>query len=80
MNYTGEGKDLLNVQVIFFKQHNDFRLEEILEFDEDFFQNNFGMSLGNAQFILGRVKAEKKKHIPSSKEEINYKCKHLQFL
>ena len=31
-----------------FQQHNIFRLQEIIEFDEDRLHNNFGMSLGNA--------------------------------
>jgi hypothetical protein len=52
-----------------FQQHDIFGLDKILEFNEDRLRNDFGMSLGNAQFILGRVKAEKK-HIdrPSRKK------------
>ncbi|EDR13516.1 uncharacterized protein LACBIDRAFT_322505 [Laccaria bicolor S238N-H82] len=43
-----------------FQQHDIFGLQEIIEFDEDRLRNDFGMSLGNARFVLGRVKAEKK--------------------
>ena len=44
-----------------FQQHDIFRLQEIIEFEEDRLRNDFGMSLGNAQFVFGTVKAEKKR-------------------